>query len=270
MMQQKKNKKAIKPVKKPFLRGSAADGTTAKSAVMFFFALLLMVVANLLLGTMSMWDTAWLNIVFNCALLLVIYSVFYQNGGAKGTAAVNQGEIMLQRQEARRPVDARERALCYHPLKGFVIGALGSLPVLICALLLAFTAQLQMTGLGALPSWIATLQRQPEMSAALAMYDSATGLGLEGSMRIIVRLFMMPWVNMVGAANRVGLLWLERLSPLALLLPAVSYGLGYMQGVNIRSQVHTDIAMGKHKRAQKERKQRKARAKISKGPEQLN
>ncbi|MBE5804703.1 MAG: hypothetical protein E7316_09350 [Clostridiales bacterium] len=267
-MQQKKKQKTIAPVKKPFMRGSAVDGTTAKEAVKFFFALLLMLVANLLLGSASMWDAAWLNIAFNLALLLVIYSVFYQNGSVKGAVAVNQGEIMLQREEAGHNVDPKDRATCYHPLKGLFIGLLGTLPLLICAVVLGFMAQLQYTGLGNLPSWIASLQRQPEMGAALAIYDDAAALNTEDVLRMIVRMYIMPWVNIVDTGNRVGLLWLERLSVLVMALPAVSYGLGYTRGVGIRTRVHTDIAMGKRKRARKERKQQRAR--VSKGPEQLN
>lgn len=269
-MQLKKNKKPVKPVFKPYMKGSVVDSTTFKGAVMFFFSLFLVVVANVLLGAVSLWDAQWLNIVFNAALLLVIYSVFFQNGGGKGEAAVNQGELMLQRQEAGRAVNAKDKAACYHPLKGLVTGLLGSLPVMICAVMLGVTAQLQYTGLGTLPSWISALQRQPEMGAALAMYEGAAYLEMEDILRLIVRLFMMPWVNMVGISNREGLLLLERLSVLVVSLPAVSYGLGYMQGVKLRSRVHTDIAMGKRKRAQKEKKNRRARITASKGPEQLN
>ena len=269
-MQQKKKKKVIAPVKKPFMRGKPVDGKTFKTAVFFFFGLLGMVLANILLGSMAMWDTAWLNILFNCALLLVIYSVFYQNGANKGTAAVNQGEIMLQRQEAGRTVSAKDAAECFHPLKGFISALLGSLPVLVCAVLLALVAQMQYTGLGSLPSWISSLQRQPEMAGALAIYDGADSLSMEDTLRVIVRMLMLPYVNMIGSANRAGLLVLERLSALVLALPALSYGLGYMQGVKFRSRVHTEIAMGKRKHAQKARKQQRQRARASKGPEQLN
>ena len=265
---QQKNKKKIKPVTKPFLRGSAVDSATAKSAVSFFFSLFLVIVANFLLGTVSMWEAAWLNIAFNSALVLVIVAVYYQNGSAKGAVAVTQGEVMHQREADGRSVNPKDRALCFHPAKGFIIGILGSVPVLICAVLLALVAQKQYTGMGSLPSWITTLQRQTEMGDALAIYGQSASLGMEGILRIIVRMFMMPWVNMVGAANREGLLWLERLSPVVVLLPAIGYGLGYLQGVKIRTLVHTNIALGKRKRAHKEKKQRTAR--MNKGPEQLN
>lgn len=265
---QQKNKKKIKPVSKPFLKGSAADSTTAKSAVSFFFSLFLVVVANFLLSGVSMWEAAWMNILFNSALVLVIVAVYYQNGSAKGAVAVNHGEVMYQREADGRTVHPKDRALCYHPLKGLLIGLLGTVPVLICAVLLGVVAQKQYTGMGVLPSWIGTLQRQREMGDALAIYAGNAGMEMEDILRIIVRMFIMPWVNMVGVTNRDGLLMLERLSALVVLLPAAGYGLGYLQGTKIRTVVHTNIALGKRKRAHKENKQRKAR--INKGPEQLN
>ena len=87
-------------------------------------------------------------------------------------------------------------------------------------------------------------------------------------MRVVVRMLIMPFVNMVGATNADGLLTLERLSVLPMLLPALCYGVGYQQGVRVRTRVHTDIATGKRKRARKAKKQQRARA--AKGPEQLN
>ena len=95
-------------------------------------------------------------------------------------------------------------------------------------------------------------------------------LTVEDITRLLVRLHILPYVNMVGSTNRAGLLLLERISPVIALLPALSYGLGYTQGVRMRTRVHTDIAAGKRKRAQKERRQRQARVKAAKGPEQLN
>lgn len=268
MQQKKKTKKPMKPVTKPFLRGTPVDKGTVKSAIMFFFAMLLMAVANLFLSTVLMWDSRWMTMMFNILLLIVIYAMFFQSGASKGTIAVNQGEIMYQRRENGREPHKDDLAVCYHPLKGFIIALLGALPLLVCAVLLAMTAQRQMSGLGATPSWINSLLRRPEMGEALAFYQEAAPMTMEDGLRVIIRMLIMPFVNMVGISNREGLLTLERLSMLPLLLPVLAYGVGYTQGVTERTRVHTDIATGKRKRAKKERKQRQARA--AKGPEQLN
>ena len=69
-------------------------------------------------------------------------------------------------------------------------------------------------------------------------------------------------------ADKDAMLILERVCTLINLLPAVVYGLGYMSGVNARSAVHTNIALGKKKAKRKQAKERRARQ--NRGPAQLN
>lgn len=62
---------------------------------------------------------------------------------------------------------------------------------------------------------------------------------------------------------------LGAVQPLLCCLPMIAYGLGYPQGVRIRTQVQADIAAGKRKARKKANKERKQRA-AQNGPEQLN
>ena len=59
---------------------------------------------------------------------------------------------------------------------------------------------------------------------------------------------------MIGYNNKYALLTIERLSPLILLIPAVSYGTGYMTGRKIRTRIHTVISENDRKRIRKENK----------------
>lgn len=271
METKKKTKKApVKPVVKPYLRGNVIDTSSVKTAVLFVGAMLGMALANLLLTAALMWDSVILRVGANGIVLMVIYLLFYQSGANKGAGDVNQGEILHQRRESGRSVEQKDVNRCYHPLKGIVAALLGSIPVFVAALVLALVAQRQMSSIGALPSWIGGLERRDEVGQALSFYGQVSPLTLEDGLRIVIRMLLMPFVNMVGTKNMDGLLTLERISPVLTLLPALVYGLGYMQGVKIRSRVHTDIALGKRKRAKKEKKRRQARARQMKGPEQLN
>ena len=102
-------------------------------------------------------------------------------------------------------------------------------------------------------------------------YRSDLGITYDADvLRLIVRMSIMPYVNLVGSTNKDGLLLLERFSPLLALIPGLVYGWGYTQGVAVRSQVHTDIAAGKRKQKRKEKKARQQRQAQRKGPEQLN
>ena len=97
-------------------------------------------------------------------------------------------------------------------------------------------------------------------------------MSLTDYLRIIVRIALIPFVNIIGTANSRGLLVLERLSPILVLIPAVSYGSGYLTGRGIRTKVHTAISENDRRRVRKERKARKARRDHSafRPPEKLN
>ena len=49
--------------------------------------------------------------------------------------------------------------------------------------------------------------------------------------------------------HRDGMLLLERLSPIIVLLPAIAYGTGYLQGQKERTRIHTGIAENRKSRA---------------------
>ncbi len=252
------------------MTGDLIDKTTLPGALKFFVATAGLVFIFVIAGLMMSWSSKALTIIFNLAVLLVAYMIFWNTGTGTGADAVNQGEIMLQRQEKGRPVADWERSMCYHPWKGLVSALIGSLPLVIASVVLALLAQRQMTSIGALPSWVGGLETRPEIGDALAIYHAEAALTLESALRVIIRMSLMPFVNMIGAADRDAMLILERVSPLLNLLPAVAYGLGYRNGVQARSVVHTNIALGKKKQKQKQRREKKARMAARKGPEQLN
>jgi len=261
-------KMQVEKVTKPYLKGSIVDKTTLPGALKFFLATVMMSILFMIVCAVMNWNQAWLCTIINLAIVLSTYMMYAQFGMSAGANAVNQGEIMLTREEKGRPVADWERKMCYHPLKGAVIALMGSVPLVLCSILLACVAKRQMTGLGALPSWLGSLEGRQEIGNALAIYHETGSLGLEGLLRLIIRMSVMPYVNMIGAADKDGMLLLERLSPLVNLLPAMAYGIGYMRGVQVRSRVHTNIALGKKKAKRKQAKERRARR--SSGPEMLN
>ena len=264
-------KHKIPKVTKPYLKGDMIDRTTLPGAVKFFFGTVVMAILFLVSGVMMNFGQQWISILANTVIMLAAYLFFQQMGLSAGADAVNQGEIMHARQEKGRPVAEWERSMCFHPLKGLVSALIGSIPFFVCALVLAVIAQRQMTNLGALPNWLSGFEAREEIGGALAYYHETGSMSLEGVLRLIVRMATMPCVNMIGAANKDGLLILERISPILMLLPALCYGLGYMGGVSVRSTIHTNIALGKKKAKRKQAKERRARrSQTHRGPEQLN
>jgi len=263
-----KKKQKIEKVSKPYLKGDIYDRTTLPQALKSFAGVVVMAIVFLIFCVMLNFDQSWLNITVNLAVVLGVYLFIYQFGMTAGADAVNQGEIMYARQEKGRPVADWERSMCYHPLKGFLSALIGSLPLILCSLVLALIAKRQMTNLGTLPAWLSGIESRTEIGNALAFYHEKGSMTLEAVLRLIVRMSTMPFVNLAGADNKDAMLLLERVSPLLNLLPAVAYGIGYMGGVGVRTSVHTNIALGKKKAKRKQAKERRARQK--RGPEQLN
>ena len=260
----------VKPVKKPFLKGSPVDERTVRSALGFFGILLMAAFMSFLVSSALGFGSVAVRVLMNVAVEAVLLMIFYNTAAGKGSDAVARGEILYQRQQKGISFSAGEQAVCFHPLKGFVTGLLGSLPLLVFAVVLAATAQRQATGNGGLPAWMSTYLRRTEIGDALTAYTVSAGMTITDVARLIVRIVTMPFVAMVGPENRDGMLLLERLSPLIVLLPGAAYGVGYLTGKEIRMKVHTEIAQNNRRRAQRERRARRARREAPRGPQQLN
>ena len=266
----KQNKKPVKPVVKPFLTGSPTDERTLKSALGVLGVLVIMVVMTFLVSSMLTMKNDVLRILLNIMVEVLVLFVLYSGAINKGAEAVARGEILYQRQEKGLTFAASERAICFHPLKGYITALIASIPILICGILLAVLAQKQTTGAGSLPGWLSAYQRRSDIGDPLVAYTAQTGMSLEDILRMIVRISLMPFVSMIGAENRGAMLLLERLSPLLMLLPVCAYGTGYLQGRKERVRIHTGIAENRRIRARREKKARKNRTVRPKTPEQLN
>lgn len=268
METRRKQPKKPKIVTKPYLTGTPVDKHFVKSALKLFGGMIGAAFLFLIAGAVLLVENAVVRIALNSLAMLVVYALFFVSGMSTGTAAVNLGEMLHTRRESGRDVSAAEQSLCYHPLKGFLVGLTGAIPFFVCAVLLALTAQLHLTGLSPLPSWVSGLQGREEITDALAYYAAVPGVTLEDIVRMPIRMALMPLVGMIGSENAAGLLLLERVSPVLMLIPGLCYGTGYTRGVSARTQVHTSIAANNRKRARREKKQLKARA--ARKSEQLN
>lgn len=265
------NKPKTSEKAKPFLKGAPKDENTVRQALKFFGALLLVAFMSFLVCSMTSFKNDILRIGINLVIESLILVIYWNRGADLGTEGVARGEILYQHVQKGQDVSEGEKKIPFHPAKGFVIGILGSILFLVFALILAFTARRQMTGAGGLPSWMDSYMRRSEISGALAVYTQAEPMYITDIIRIIVRLMIMPFISMAGAENRGALLLAERLSPVLVLLPAVAYGAGYLQGPARRRIIHTEIATNAKKRRIREKREKRSRISAApKGPQQLN
>ena len=268
-MQTKKSKKPVKIVSKPFVHGEVTDQHTLGSSIKFFLVLMGTMLAFLALGTTLAFDFPVVTLLLNGGLLAGALIMYMNSGATKAVVLVTQGEVLQSRLDDGRNIDKGDKRASFHKYKGLVTALLGTLPFFIMALILAFTAQRQMTSTGTLPSWIGYYEDRPEIGEALKHYHIGDTMTVTAFCRIAVRMLLMPMVAIVGTTNFDGLLVLERLSPVLVLLPAVAYGVGYARGPQVRARVHTTIAASKRKRARKEKRLQRERRQRSE-PEQLN
>ena len=271
-MNPKDSKKNIQPVFKPFVTGSITDENTWRNALKFMGLMIITAFMSFLVCSMTGFQSSVLRIIVNAAIETVILFLFFNRAAGYGEEAVARGEILFQHREKGIEITENEKRIPFHPMKGFVTGLIGTVIFLIPAIVLAVTATRQMTGAGTLPSWMDSYTRRSEIGGALVAYTNPEGLGFMDYIRMFVRICLMPFISMCGAENKDGLLLIEKLGPVLMLLPAISYGIGYLQGKKMRIRVHTEIAENAKKRRKREIKARKARVapRRPQGPTQLN
>ncbi|MDD4081374.1 MAG: hypothetical protein PHP02_08210 [Eubacteriales bacterium] len=241
-------KKSPKLVFKPWLlgrwasplaarRGGRIVGYVAMSAFVFFF-----------MGQLMAMDIAWLRILINLVVLGLMGLVYYSDGARMGEGDVAFAEIAHARREEGKAIPQKDLDRCFHPAKGFFTALVGVAPFVLICLIYAPLAKLAAYSLGVLPSWLEGYQTRADIGLALSYYQQQPSFGFADALRLIVRLLVFPFVNLVGAENAAGVLWVERLSPLLVMLAPLWYGMGYRRGEKLRAMVHGGIAANRSRK----------------------
>lgn len=259
-------RKQAPQIKKPYLRGRAVSALAFKRGFKILGFLLVSAFLFLFLGQVMVIDIAWLRVLINLAIIAGFAALMFSSGASQGEGDVSFAEIALNRQNEGKTVSNEDLARCFHPLKGFVTVLAGTLIFVIICLVYAFMAKKDAYTLGVLPTWLSAYQGRQDIALALDYYRDVKAFGLMDVLRIIVRLLIFPFINLVGSNNPDGVLLVERLSPLLVLVAPSFYGFGYLRGEAIRAMVHGGIAKNARKAA---RRQKKKAAPRSAGPKEL-
>ena len=253
-------KNELKPIYKPYLRGKAVSGTAAKRGWRVLGYILMFTFLCFIVGNMLPSSSAALRVILNGLLVAACCALMMSEGSRQGEADVAFAEIAQGRLDSGKPVPESEKDTCFHPLKGFFTAAVGVAVIFVLAVVFSLIAHPQSYQLGALPGWVAAYTSQAEISGGLAFYNDMSGLGVEGILRIVMRILMFPYVNMVNAGDHRILYLVEKLMPLLCLIVPVFYGIGYLRGPYLRALVHGNIRMNRRRYNRKERKAREKRA----------
>ncbi len=259
-----KKKKQKRPlVYQPYMKGRWRTAFAARRGLRVLMYYLIYVFIYVVLGAVMSFDSMFLRVLSNGALVAACMLLQYVNGTKDGENEVALGEIAYQREQAGQKVDPTDVDRCFHPLKGWFTMLCGAaLPVLI-ALVYAVLARPQFYELQSLPSWVSAFSTQEDVYAPFSYYPTSVAVAPFDILRIVVRVLILPFANIVGAKDVQALLLIDRLSPLLVALPALGYPLGYLQGRRIRAMVHGSIAANTRKaqrRAKKAIKERRMRS----------
>lgn len=253
----------------PFLKGQPWDHTSIKTSLGLFGSQAAIMLGYLILGAVMLWGNQVVRVIINLIIYLLVLMCYFQAGTTRGASAVNQGEMLFNRQKRDGKIEKKELDMAYHPAKGFLMGIAGCIPFFICAVILAATASEVTSTIGGLPSWVSGIHTD-EFKDGIAFYSMQDPINVTDVMRVVIRLLIMPLVNIFDSSNAGSMLLMERLSPLFVMIPGVMYGAGYIRGKAVRTAVHSAVAAGKKKRAKKERRERKQRQLQNHETEKLN
>ena len=241
--QQPKSKKNKQPlVFKPYLKGNWHDGAAVRRGLGLLLYYLLFAFLFLVAGSALNFGGTAVRVIMNAAMVLVCAAILYLNAARLAENEVAYAEIALARKNSGKEVDAKELERCYHPLKGAFIALIAAIPLLILTIPHAVTAVKSVYSLQVLPNWVSGYSSQSEIWVPLSFYQRTVSLTVLDILRVIVRVLVFPFVNIVTTDNKDALLLVDRLSPLLTLLPLGGYILGYMTGPRSRAMVHGDIS----------------------------
>lgn len=265
---QPKSSKPAELVKKPIICGSFHGADAWKLALKRILSFVGITILYVLVGAMLGFDSQWISVIVSVLILAATAYYQYTNGVQKGVKDATYGEILYNRREAGHTVTDNDCERSFHRLKGFFAVLVASVPFVLLATIFALKTEKIGYKLGVLPSWTASLMEQSSFGEALAYYNTTVTITAMDVMRVIIRMMVMPFVNIVKDAGADAMLLVERLSPLLILVTPIWYGIGYTQGRHQRDLINTGIKMGDDRKKRREKKARKQRQ-HSKTPERL-
>lgn len=258
MKKKKPAKQKTQAIHKPYLKGRWASLLAAKRGGKIAAFVLMSAIVFFFLGQLMALDILWLRLLINLLVLLFLGTLYYADGARAGEGDTAFAEIALTRQQEGKTLPAKDLVRCFHPDKGFFTAFIGVLPFVLICLIYAFMAKPSVYSLGALPGWLEGYEKRADIGLALAYYHEHAPFGLADGLRVAVRLLVFPFVNLVGADNAQAILWVDRLSPLLVMLAPMAYGLGYRRGEHLRALVHGGIAQSQRRRVRQKERQKKA------------
>ena len=166
------------------------------------------------------------------ALLIIAGMLFFllSEGLSRGAedAAASRSYVSLSAKGLK--MSEKDDAMCYHPLKALCAVMLVFIVPLLLSVYIALTAKGYTYTLQDLPTWLTeSYGSRADVMGPLGAYSVQTGMAAYDWIRLIVRMFVMNYINLFSDPLTMGFI-IDRLSPLFILSYPLVYMIGYLRG----------------------------------------
>lgn len=218
-----------KKKKKPLRRAQHWQSLVLPMAFKFIVPIIMIIVMGLMFSALQAIGNG-LRIVLAVAIIAGMLLFLFSEGLGRGAedALASRNYVSLSAKGVK--LDEKDDAMCYHPLKALCAAALAFIVPLLLAVYVALTAKEYTYTLQDLPTWLTqSYATRADVMGPLGAYTAEQGLAANDWLRLVVRMFVMNYINLFDDPLKMGLI-IDRLSPLFILSYPVSYMIGYLRG----------------------------------------
>lgn len=223
-----KAKKTKAKQKKPIRLARNWGSAVVPSAGRIMPMLILMIVMGFIFTGIQAIEAYMIRLVLAGVIGAVILLLMYSEGLNCGVADIAVSRTCAQAIKDGRKLDEKEEAGGYHPLKALATAALVFIVPLVLSVIVALNAKEYTYMLQSLPAWLTgSYGSRADVMAPLAAYHDPQGMAALDWMRMIVRLFELPLVNLFEDPQKMTAM-VDRLSPLMIVIMPIAYMIGYL------------------------------------------
>ena len=220
----KSAKKQKKPIRYAEKWGSAVPATAKRIVPM---TILIVVLGFMLTGVQAI-EAYWIRAAIGSVTGFAIALLMYFEGVNCGVMDINASRTCAQAAKDGRQLSEKEDAACYHPIKALCAALMVFGLPLVLAVIVALNAKEYTYVIQTLPTWLtSTYGARSDVMGPLAAYSQQGGMMIIDWMRMLVRLFELPLINLFEDPQKMTAL-IDRLSPLMLSVLPLAYMLGYL------------------------------------------
>lgn len=231
---------------------SEARGIAGKMVVIAIVLVVLGLMSSALQGIESM---LWRSVI-SAVMIFAVLAYFFSEGLAKGAFDAANSRQIAKLEKDGHAISANMDASCYHPLKVVAGLALFFAVPLALAAYLAVITKPYTYALQDLPTWMsANYAMREDVFAPLSAYTHMQAVSASEWVRVIVRLLIMPYINLFEDPMRMVQL-IDRLSPVMMLSYPLSYFVGYLFGPRSDAKLKTQQKKAKRAAVRKQQKKK--------------